>query len=946
MKKCIVYLLLFVSLFTLAQNNPIQSWIDDKELNFYEVCRLSEEYFKNNGKGKGSGWKKYQRWKSLNESYYYPDGERGGVDYYKTSRAYSKIVEKKGLKTNSTSWEELGPYYIDNITRNYNAGIGRVEDFYVDPTNPLKMYMVSRSGGFWKTLDGGQNWNGGSTDFLPASGVNTITVNPTNSDEIFINVRNSVNKTTHGVYKSINGGVTWEETSFVPDVLGWGGLGTNARIEKIAFHPLDSNIIFVASKEGLYKSEDKLVSWEKVDDAFVYDIAFHPTDDNVIYIFSKQELKEVRRSNNKGDSFLHITLINENTRNNGHLSVSSACEDCLFFATTDGVWKSTDQGSSFTFLSNPDTGAGGFAVSDINTDDLMVGYIDLTASTDGGNTFEQVTNWHLGSDNHNASSFTEAYLNGKYIHADVQVAKSINGVFYVGTDGTFAKSEDQGVTWQILNQGTAIRENYRLGLSQSNAFKSISGSQDNGSSIKEESGWIEFYGADGMEGIIHPLNENWLIGSTQKGNRKRSKDGGVTQNGVNPSGQNADWNAPLAYDPNNHMTIYTFGEDVFKSNTYGGNWENRGTPSFTGSIIKAAIAENNSNIIVVSRSKNIEKSIDGGVTFNSIKNNLPNASITDIAFDPNDDDTIIVVYNKYQADGKKIYITRNGGNLWENITYGLDDIPMHSVVIDHTAETNIYVGGEMGVYRKTIDESSWSLFNANLPNATIKELEIQYGSNKLKAATWGRGLWEVKLNGRENYPSINNVYITDLPTEETPKEGIEQYVYAQINSVNTPINVHCKWSINEPVFDNTIAMSVENGDLWKTNSALPDVPYGTKVYFKIFVLDDNAQETETYKYMYTVKENSTLGIDNINVGSDLGIYPNPVGENLFITIKENIAVIRSIEIYDLVGKKVMSKRLKPIDSTQSIDVSMLSSGAYVLKIITVNSQQSLKIIKK
>ena len=116
----------------------------------------------------------------------------------------------------------------------------------------------------------------------------------------------------------------------------------------------------------------------------------------------------------------------------------------------------------------------------------------------------------------------------------------------MATDGYLCSSSDNGVTWDILSQGTGIRENYSLGVSQSNHFRSIAGSQDNGTSIKHETTWLEFYGADGMEGIIHPLNDDWMIGSVQNGIRRRTKDGGITQGSVTPSGQTGSWDSSLS----------------------------------------------------------------------------------------------------------------------------------------------------------------------------------------------------------------------------------------------------------------------------------------------------------------------------------------------------------------------------------------------------------------
>ena len=81
-------------------------------------------------------------------------------------------------------------------------------------------------------------------------------------------------------------------------------------------------------------------------------------------------------------------------------------------------------------------------------------------------------------------------------------------------------------------------------------------------------------------------------------------------------------------------------------------------------------------------------------------------------------------------------------------------MPVRSVVIDHTDASTIYLGTEIGVYKKSMSGNSWTLYNQDLPNMSVLELEIMYGSNTLRAATWGRGLWEFTLDGRQSFPSI------------------------------------------------------------------------------------------------------------------------------------------------------------------------------------------------
>lgn len=869
MKKLLVLLLLILSSVSFSQRS-YEVLMDDMSINFYDVCEAAELYFESNDKNvKGSGWKSYQRWKNANEYKYYPSGNRANIDPFFAENAYKSFVTRSNTQIKSSfsnGWSELGPFTLDSLTGHYSAGIGRIEDHYVDPSNPNLMYVGSRSGGFWRSVDGGQNWQGGSTDFVVATGVNTITVSPTNSDSILINVQNARNGNSHGVYRSVDGGITWLQSNFNPINVGFGGLGSNFKIYEMKYHPRVPNLVFIGTNEGIYRSDDNLLTWTLLlNTSDITEIQFHPINNNIVYLYDNYywgaNKNFVMRSVDQGFSYSQSNEILANADNRSvHLSVSSDCDDCLYFASDNGVWKSTDNGMNFTFLSNPPQGCGGFAVNDIDTNYMIYGYVDIEASSNGGQNFNQVTYWSLGNTNGSGSGNQTSFnTSTNYVHADLHPAKCVNGIFYVGTDGLFSKSTDNGVTWEVIGQGIAVRENYKLGVSQSNHFRTISGSQDNGTSIKLQNTWVEFYGADGMEGLIHPLNDDWMIGSLQYGGRRRTKDAGITQSGVSPPSQsgsgNGGWEAPIAYDPNNQMRVYNFSNYIYKSEDFGSSWDSIGAPAtFTGAIGQAAIAENNSDIIVISQNGKIERSNDGGANFYSIVNDLPDYSIQDIAFDPNNDEVMIVVFGTYQNNGQKIYKTTNGGVNWNNITYNLGDMPIRSVVIDHSDASNIYVGAEIGVYTMAMDANTWLPYNSNLPNTTVEELEIVYGSNTLKGATWGRGLWEYTLVDRNDYPSILFTEITDQPTDEVPLENTDQFVTSLISYDNTLSSVYVEWSIDAPVFGNVIPMTNTIDSTWVSNTAIPNQPFGTKVYFKVYAVGVNNDTTETYKFMYTVKE--------------------------------------------------------------------------------------------
>ncbi len=867
LKQVLTIITTFTSLLSFAQTQPTyKEMMYDNSYNFYEVCEAAEAYFSNRDiEAKGSGWKGYQRWRNANEYKYYPSGDRSQLDPLFVENAFKDFVQNnpqpKDLYPNG--WRELGPLNIDSLTGHYAAGYGRIEDFYVDPGNPDRIFVGSRSGGFWKSLDGGQTWTGGSTDFLFASGVNTIAVDPFNSNHVLINLQNSRNTYTHGIYESFDGGDSWVESDFNPTSVGTGGLGSSFRIFIIAYHPTIQNLVFVGTNRGLYRSSDNLSTWTRqLNNADLTAIEFHPLVDSIMYVLDTYSPNGNRdyvfKSTNTGQGFNQSNPIPNNNGSSGKLSVSPVCPDCVYFASSEGVWKSYD-GVNFTFLNNPSESCDGFAVSDVDTSIMIYGYVDLERTIDGGQNFEKITWWSLGSSEHGAGGFQNRYANSQnYVHADLRVAKSVNGVFYVGTDGLFAKSLDNGATWEHLSVGLGVRENYKLGASQSNTYRSISGSQDNGTSIKTEDGWVEFYGADGMEGLIHPLNDDWMMGSVQYGSRRRTLDGGLTQSGVTPSGQggsgNGAWEAPLVYDPNDHMRIYNFGTEVWVSDDFGENWAYRGLPSsFTGTISHAAIAENNSDIIIIAQGSNIEKSVDAGASFTSIQNNLPNYSIQDIAFHPDNDDIILVCYARYQDDNEKVFMTTDGGNSWINITYNLNNMPIRSLVVDHTPAHNIYLGAELGVYTMPMGGNTWTLYNPNLPNMTVEELEVVNGSNTLKAATWGRGLWEYTLVDRADYPAIMTTRITDMPNFSNPKIGVDQYVTSTISYPSALSAVYVEWSANTPTFGNVIPMSNVSDSTWTSNQALPQLNVGEKMYFKVFAVGTNNDTSETYKFMYTVQ---------------------------------------------------------------------------------------------
>ncbi len=948
--------ILILSTLFFAQLAFSQDWkamMHDNSYNVYDVCKAAEKYFETHDKdAKGSGWKTYARWREENESKYYPAGDRSNVDPMFAANQYKKFLEENPSTKSffGGEWVELGPATIDSITGHYAAGLGRIEDFYVDPSNANRLYLGSRSGGFYRSTNGGSTWTG-TTDELFASGVNAITARPTNTTNVLINVQNANNQYSHGVYRSNDSGDTWTQTNFNPTNLGVGGLGSSFRVYELEYHPTIPNLVFVGTSKGIYRSTDDLATWTNLlTNADLLEVHFHPTNPNIIYAYDSRSANNHRNqvyvSTDTGLTWNLTSPISANGNVVADLSVSAACPDCIFFNSSNGLWKSMDQGTTFSMVSTPGQGSGAFVVSDTDTNVMVTGSIDPFTSTDGGLTFNQSGSWYLGNALNGSGSLSQNFFNSNtYVHADLRAAKSVNGILYLSTDGYLCKSPDNGTTWQRLSDGTPIRENYTLGISQSNHFCTMIGSQDNGTSILGEDGWVEFYGADGMEAIVHPLNPDWMMGSFQYGGRRKTADRGLTQNAGEPTGEsgsgNAAWVAPLTYNPNNPFEVYHFSGEVWKTDDFGITWTELGTAaSFTGGVIEsAAVAENNTNIIVMSRGRYLERSEDGGVTFSPIFAGLPNASIRDIAFDPKNDSVMAVVFDQYQNNGNKIFITSDAGQTWVNITYNLNDMPLRSVVIDHSNVSNIYVGAEIGVFVMPMNGSSWTMYNTGLANMSVKELEINYGSNTLRAATWGRGMWEYALKDRVDFPAILTTEITNPPTLNEPKQDVDQYITSMISYGGNLSSVFVKWSINTPTLTNTITMSNTVDSTWKSNAPIPDFPLGTRVFFKVFAVGSNGDTTETYKFTYEVRFNPNLGVDKLSKDPVI-IFPNPNSGKFTIELGKKTSDVQ-LSVLTLDGKKIWESKYS---NTSKIDCKLdLNAGNYFV-VIQADGVNSVKTI--
>jgi photosystem II stability/assembly factor-like uncharacterized protein len=227
-------------------------------------------------------------------------------------------------------------------------------------------------------------------------------------------------------------------------------------------------------------------------------------------------------------------------------------------------------------------------------------------------------------------------------------------------------------------------------------------------------------------------------------------------NGINNNiNEDGEWVTPWMQHPSTANTLFAGFTNVWRSTNRGNSWTKISNLNIGGlTILK--VAKSNASYIYVSNSTSIFKTTNGGTNWNSIA--VPSAgsgAITDIAIDETDPDKIWMTRSGYNA-AIKVYKSIDGGTTWQNMSSGLPNIPVNTVVNQTGTNDGIYVGTDFGVYYYDNDINMWVPYMNGLPNVRVDELEIQYSSNKLRAATYGRGLWESSIyNPNSQAPFAN-----------------------------------------------------------------------------------------------------------------------------------------------------------------------------------------------
>ena len=660
-------------------------------------------------------------------------------------------------------------------------------------------YFGATGGGVWKTNNGGQTWNNISDGYFGGS-IGAVTVSEWDPNVIYVGggevtVRGNVSH-GNGVWKSTDAGKTWK----------FKGLKDSRRIPRIRVHPKNPELVYVAAlghlfgpneERGVYRSKDGGDTWEKIlfinDEVGACDRILEPNNPRIIYastwrvqrtpysLESGGEGSGLWKSTDGGDTWKDIT------KNKGlpegmvgiiGVTVSPLNSDrvwALIESQKGGLFRSDDGGETWKKTSSDNNLRQRawyytrlYADTE-NEDVLYVLNVQFWRSKDGGKTFNSIRTPHGD-------------------HHDLWINPTDSQHLVIADDGGGQVSFDAGATWSTYhNQPTA--QFYRADVDNQFPYRVYAGQQDNstvsvasrtmGGGITER----DYYAVGGGESAHvapHPENPNIVYAGSYSGfltryNHATGERRNITVYPDNPMGHGVQdmkyrfqWNFPIEFDPFDSKTLYVGSQHLHKTTDEGGSWEiispdlSTNTKSMQvesgGPITKDDTGVEYYCTIFVITPSNQEKGViwigtddgrvhitkNGGKSWTDITpNNMPKwGMVNSIDQSPHDPATAYMAVTRYKLDDFKPYLykTSNYGKSWKLISKGIPNDAFTRVVREDPMKKGLlYAGTETGMYVSFNDGRDWQSFQLNLPIVPITDLVVK--ENDLVVATQGRSFW-------------------------------------------------------------------------------------------------------------------------------------------------------------------------------------------------------------
>lgn len=686
-------------------------------------------------------------------------------------------------------WREIGPYRGGRSAA--VAGIPQDRETY---------YFGATGGGVWKTSNAGGHWENVSDGWFGGS-IGAVAVSAWDPAVVYVGggektIRGNVSH-GDGMWKSVDAGKSW---AFI-------GLADSRHISRIRIHPRDPDTVYVAvmghlfgpnEQRGVYRTRDGGETWERVlfvnDQAGAVDLVMDPSNPRILYattwrvirtpfsLESGGEGSAIWKSMDSGDSWTRLSEhegLPAPPLGIAGITVSPSNPDNLYAiveAAEGGVFRSRDAGETWERVNQErKLRQRAWYYTRINADPLneevvYVSNVRFHRSADGGRTFEAIPTPH--ADNH-----------------DLWIDPADPDRMVQANDGGANVSFDGGTTWSTqANQPTA--QMYRVSTDNAFPFRLLGGQQDNSTvRIRSRSArggvigtrdWESTAGGESGHVVAHPDNPQIVYGGSYGGFLVRMDHDTGERRIINvwpdnPMGWGAadlkyrfNWNFPIFFSPHDAGTLYVAGNVLFRSRDEGQSWtpvspdltrnikekqQSSGGPitkdntsvEYYGTLFAVAESPLQQGVIWAGSDDGLlHLTRDGGESWTDVTpRGLPEeVQINGIDPHPTNPGGLYLAATAYKsADFQPwLFRTTDYGRSWERIDDGIErDHFTRAVRADPERQGLLYAGTERGVYVSWSDGEDWSPLQLDLPVVPVTDLAVKEGA--LVAATQGRGYW-------------------------------------------------------------------------------------------------------------------------------------------------------------------------------------------------------------
>ena len=666
------------------------------------------------------------------------------------------------------------------------------------PGRPMLAYFGATGGGVWRSTTGGASWESISDGYYGGS-IGAVAVSTWDPNVIYVGggektVRGNVSH-GYGMFKSVDAGQSWEAI----------GLEDSHRIPRIRIHPRNPDLVYAAvlghlsgpnEERGIYRTRDGGTSWEKVlfisDEVGFVDLVMDPTNPRVLYASAWRVIRTpyslesggpgsgIWKTTDGGDSWHEVTG-QDNGLPKGVLGISGVSISpvnsqrvyAIIEAAEGGVFRSDDGGAHWRRI-NQDRSLRQRAwyytriYADTQNEDLVyVLNVRFWRSKDGGRTYQSISTPHGD-------------------HHDLWIDPDDNQHMIIGDDGGAQVTFDGGDNWSTYyNQPTA--QFYRVTTDNHFPYRIYGAQQDNStvrilhtSSGTNEREWEPTAGGESGWLAPKPDNPEIVYGGSYGGYLTRVDHSTGERRAVNvypdnPMGHGAEgmkyrfqWNFPIVFSQHDYDVLYAAGNHLFRSTTEGQSWEII-SPDLTradssklgpsgGPITKDntgveyyatifTLAESPHDAAVLWAGSDdglLHVTRDGGATWTDVTpDGMPEwMMINDIVAHPFEEGGAYFAGTRYKLDDftPYLYKTVDFGATWTMITDGIDAQHFtRAIQPDLVRPGLLYAGTESGMYISFDDGVHWTSFQRNLPIVPITDLA--WKDHDLIVATQGRSFW-------------------------------------------------------------------------------------------------------------------------------------------------------------------------------------------------------------